>query len=221
MRVLIVDDHRLFAEAIQQTLEGHGVEVCGVVTSGRAALESARVTRPDLVLLDLALPDAFGVEVGARIVEELPNTKVVALTALQDPDAVGEAMRAGFRGFLTKATPLADFVPDIRAVLSGQVVLPHRLAPGSSGRPTQEDATAALLASQLTARERDVLSLLVEGIEGAEMARRLSISPNTVRTHVQSILTKLQVHSRLEAAAFAVKHNVVDVPGLTPESLAG
>jgi two-component system nitrate/nitrite response regulator NarL len=181
----------------------------------------ALVARPDLVLLDLALPDANGVDVGRQILEHLPDAKVIAVTALQDPGVVGDAMRAGFHGFVTKDTSLADLLPNLRAVLSGQVVLPHRLAATSVGRHSPEQTTAALLAAQLTARERDVLALLVDGIAGAQIARRLSISPNTVRTHVQSILTKLQVHSRLEAAAFAVRHKVVDAPGRASKSATG
>jgi two-component system nitrate/nitrite response regulator NarL len=211
----------LFAEALRRTLEDEGMGAVGIATSGKEAVRAAARARPDLVLLDLGLPDAHGLEVGERLLAQLPDAKVVAITALRDSAAVGEAMRVGFHGFLTKETPLAELTPNLRAVLNGQVVLPHRLAPAAAGRRRARDSTAALLASHLTAREKDVLGLLVEGANGAQIARRLSISPNTVRTHVQSILTKLQVHSRLEAAAFAVRHKIVEAPAVAGHAAAG
>lgn len=221
MGVLIVDDHRLFGEAIRHTLEDEGIPVVGVARNGQEALRLTASFHPELVLLDLGLPGERGLHVGEQLLALAPEVKLVAVTALQDPAAVGEAMRVGFRGFITKQTPLAELVPSVRAVLGGQIVLPHRLAPASGGQHPAPDPMAALLASHLTTRERDVLALLVEGVSGAQMARRLSISPNTVRTHVQSILTKLQVHSRLEAAAFAIKHKIVDTPGTPGEAAAG
>jgi two-component system nitrate/nitrite response regulator NarL len=219
MRVLIVDDHRLFAEAIRRTLEDEDLEVA-IATTGQEAMRVAASSEPDLVLLDLVLPGEHGLEVGEQLLGHAPEAKLVALTAVQDPAVVGDAMRIGFHGFITKQSSLAELVPNVRAVLDGQVVLPHRLAPSSSRRPPP-DPTATLQASHLTAREKVVLALLVEGLNGPQIARRLLISPNTVRTHVQSILTKLQVHSRLEAVAFAIKHRIVDSPRPPEEAAAG
>ncbi|MFN2489101.1 MAG: response regulator [Actinomycetota bacterium] len=211
--MLIVDDHRLFADAVRHSLESNGISAVDVAATAADALVGAREMRPDLVLVDLALPDARGVELGKKMLEELPDVKLLALTALQGPEMVTEVMRAGFHGYVTKSTPLAELLPIMRAVLGGQVVLPHRLAHASVLRRPVRRTPAELLAGQLTARELGVLELLVQGVSGAEIAVRLSISPNTVRTHVQSILTKLGVHSRLEAVAFAVKHKVVDPAG--------
>lgn len=103
---------------------------------------------------------------------------------------------------------MAQFVDSIKAAMSGQLVVPHRLAARAAGARSSEERDASLLAEQLTKRERDVLRMLVEGARSEAIAKRMSISPNTVRTHVQNILTKLQVHSRLEAAAFAVRHGL-------------
>jgi two-component system, NarL family, nitrate/nitrite response regulator NarL len=200
----------LFAEAIRSALNDAGMDAVAVVTTGRAALAYLEDDRPDLVLLDLGLPDRSGLAVGREILEVWPEAKLMVLTALDDPKAVEEAMRAGFRGYLTKDTPVSRFVSSIEAIVAGQEVFPHRFAQAVR-RPGSSDSVW-LLISQLTPREREVLGLLVEGADGRTIAARLNISRNTVRTHVQSILTKLQVHSRLEAATLAVRHRVVPLP---------
>jgi two-component system nitrate/nitrite response regulator NarL len=209
VRVLIVDDHKLFAEAIRSALRVAGMDVTAVATSGRDGVERARAERPDVVLLDLGLPDGLGVAFGAKILEECPDTKVLAVTALSDPALLKEAMKAGFHGYLTKDTDIRRFVESINTVMSGQVVIPHRLAAAAAESHGSEDGNAQLLAGHLTKRERSVLALLVQGASSDQIATFLSISPNTVRTHIQNVLTKLQVHSRLEAATFAVRHGIV------------
>lgn len=211
MLVLIVDDHKLFAEAIRSALTSDGLrmEVLPVVTSAKEGLTAAKAAKPDLALIDLGLPDENGVELGRKILEACPETIVLAVTALSDPQLLREVMKAGFHGFITKDTPIARFVESIEAAMSGHVVVPHRLAARAVGARSSEERDAGLLAEQLTGRERDVLGMLVEGARSEHIAKRMSISPNTVRTHIQNILTKLQVHSRLEAAAFAVKHGLV------------
>jgi two-component system, NarL family, nitrate/nitrite response regulator NarL len=208
----------LFAEAIRSALDDAGMEAVGVVTTGRAALAFLEDDRPDVILLDLGLPDRSGLAVGREILELWPEAKLMVLTALDDPKAVEEAMRAGFRGYLTKDTPVSRFVSSIEAIAAGQEVFPHRFAQRMR-RPGSNDSVW-LLISQLTPREREVLGLLVEGADGRTIATRLGISRNTVRTHVQSILTKLQVHSRLEAATLAVRHRVVPLPTAMEEDLA-
>lgn len=212
-RILLVDDHRLFSEVIRSTLEGMGMDVLPVTTTGSEGLDVARRERPDIVLVDIGLPDQSGLMVGKKILEEMPDTKVVAVTSLIDPRAVAEAVRLGFRGYVTKHTPVNQFVSSIQAVLDGNVVMPKQLARAAAGDRSPEEQQADILVKQLTDREREVLQLLAEGSSGTQIAQRLGVSPNTVRTHVQSILTKLQVHSRLEAAAFAVRHGLIKTPG--------
>ena len=214
MKVLVVDDHALFTDAILPVLGGmEEMEVLGVARSGREALELFRLERPDLLMLDLGLPDITGIELGLLLLKERPDVRILALTGRRDAQAVKDAMTAGFTGFLTKDTPLPSFAERIRSALRGEVVVPQRLETPRVESRTPEEATADLLAGQLTPREREVLALLVEGSDNAEIARRLAVSANTVRTHVQSILTKLGVRSRLQAAAFAVRHQVVEVGG--------
>lgn len=209
IRVVIVDDHVLFAEAIRPVLSSNGMDVLEVVTTAGGAMEAVTREGPDLVLMDLVLPDESGVEVGRRILERCPGTRVVAVTALSDARLLQEAIKAGFHGYVTKDTPVSRFVDSIRAAMSGDIVVPHRLAARAAGARSRNESDASLLAEQLTPRERDVLALLVEGAQSEDIAAVLSISPNTVRTHIQNILTKLQVHSRLEAAAFAVRCGLV------------
>ena len=148
---------------------------------------------------------------GQTIRERFPQVRVVALTALNDARAVQEALRAGFSGYLTKDTAVPQLVSAIQAARDGQIVMPPQLARRATGIVSNEDVEASLLAEQLTRREREILTLLVRGLSGDEIAARLHISPNTVRSHVQNILSKLGVHSRLEAAAFAVRHDLVSI----------
>jgi two-component system nitrate/nitrite response regulator NarL len=216
--VLIVDDHVLFAEAIQMALRDQGMRNVRIVSDPTSVLSIVADPddRFDVVLMDLGLPGESGLALGARIAREYPRVKVLAVTALSDQRLLREAMRAGFSGFLTKDTQVSRLVSSIRTVAEGEVVIPQKLARGVASKTDRGrsgdaslDEEAALLASQLTERECDVLQLLSEGATSATIADRLGISRNTVRTHVQSVLGKLGVHSRLEAAAFAVRHGLV------------
>jgi two-component system nitrate/nitrite response regulator NarL len=167
---------------------------------------------PDLILLDIGLPDGSGLDVGKHILDADPSAKIIALTALEDPLLAREAVEAGFHGYLTKHTPVERFVTSIAAAVQGQIVMATGVARAAAAGRSSTDHEVAFLADQLTKRERAVLALLVDGLRSNEIAERLGISPNTVRTHVQSILSKLQVHSRLEAASFAVRHGIVRPP---------
>jgi two-component system nitrate/nitrite response regulator NarL len=207
LRVLIVDDHQLFAEAVQITLEDYGMEVEGIATTAEEGLRRARAMKPDVILLDIGLPDRSGLSLGQTLIEELPETKIIGVTALDDSRTIDEARRIGFSGYLTKDTPVAQFARSLRTAVGGTVVISR---PRHTPQDEHED-DVALLARQLTPRELQVLALLVEGMSSKGIARTLSISTNTVRTHIENILTKLQVRSRLEAVAFAVRHRIVSL----------
>lgn len=211
IKVLIVDDHILFAESISRTLEAHGLNVLGIAGSEQDALPLARSGRPDLVLMDLGLPDADGADVAHKILAECPDAKILVVTSNTSSRRVAELIRDGFQGYLTKDTPLAQFVSAVRAAIDGQVVMPMRMARAVAGNKSQEETDAALLAEHLTSREHEVLALLASGATSEVIAEDLSVSLNTVRTHIQNVLTKLQVHSRLEVATFAVKYGIVRV----------
>lgn len=209
MKAIIVDDHRLFMDVIKAVLERMGFDTIILARSADEAL-ALRGEQPDLVLVDVGLPDQSGLVLGRALIEAFPGAKVLILTALDDARAVEEAVRSGFHGYLLKDQPVTLFSQSIQSALSGELVFPRRFVSSGEGRTSLGDSR--MFVDQLTAREREVLGLLVEGASGQTVARRLGISSNTVRTHVQSILAKLQVHSRLEAVAFAVRHGVIDVP---------
>jgi two-component system nitrate/nitrite response regulator NarL len=191
---------------LKASLEHAGFEVAGIATSGRQALEMVLPDPPDVLLIDIGLPDESGLAVGKKIRELVPGARMLALTALDDPRLAQQSSRMGFSGYLTKDIAVSRVVAALWAVLEGRSVRSNGMA-AQRGNGSHMD----LLAQQLTTREREVLGLLVEGLGGQAIGRRLGVSSNTVRTHVQNILSKLQVHSRLEAATLAVRHRLLDV----------
>lgn len=212
MKVLIIDGQKLFAEAIVLALGGSEFDILPVTTTAAEGVKAALQDCPDLILIDLRLPDGNGIEAGVRILERCRKTRMVALTDLRDADMLSESLRHGFHGYLTKDISLDYFLEAIKLVLDGGIVIPEGLAAAAAGAPSPDEREAQLLKEQLTARELMVLRLLVEGVNGPAMARELSISPNTVRTYIQNILTKFQVHSRLEAVTLAIRLGLVEPP---------
>lgn len=211
-RVLLVDDHRLFAEAIAFAL-AEEMDALDVATNAEEALAIAQRRSPDLVLIDFSPSDGDSIEVGRTMLESYPEAKVIALAESDDPGAIRKAVQLGFHGYLTKDISWPRFVSSIRSVLEGLIVVPQRLASVVGGGRSREEREAARRGGQLTRREREVLVLLGMGAGSADIAHQLTLSLNTVRTHVANILAKLQVHSRLEAVAFALRYGIVDAPG--------
>lgn len=210
VRALIVDRHRMFADVIRPVLEAAGMRVLRAATNGPDAVAAAARSDPTLVLLDLGLPDRAAVSVGKRLMDVCPGVKILAVTDAYDARSAREVIEAGFHGCLTKDVPLNEFVDSIRIALAGTMVVTgeasRRARSVHPGDPPREE----LLAARLTPRERQVLSMLVEGAAGPEIAARLPIGHHTLHTHVGNILWKLGVHSRLEAAAFAVRHGLTE-----------
>jgi len=206
LTVLVADDHPVFRDGLQVTLDDSpDIEVVGAVADGQAAIEQARQTRPDVVLMDLRMPGVGGIEATARIAAELPGTAVVVLTMSEDDDSVFAALRAGARGYLLKESSAEDITRAVRAVAAGEAVFGPRIA----DRVLAFFSAAALRGAaavpfpQLSDREREVLDLVAQGCDNQTVARRLFLSEKTVRNHVSACLHKLQVASRAEAVALA------------------
>jgi two-component system nitrate/nitrite response regulator NarL len=208
-RALIVDDHRLFADAIHPILRAGGLEVVGIASTVAEALELAKAECPDVVLLDLGLPDGDAVQLGRDIIDVVPGVRIFVLTGMNNGPIVREALAAGFHGYLTKDMRADQVIASLTRVDDDQVVLSRKLTLAVTGSVSAEQRTAQARAGALTPRELDVLSMLVQGASTTGIASTLYLSPKTIRTHVQRVLAKLEVHSRVEAVSFAVRHGVV------------
>jgi DNA-binding NarL/FixJ family response regulator len=214
--VLIVDDHTLFGDVLKCALSAAGFNSVEIVTRADQALERARSRAPDMALVDINLPDRNGLALGRCLIEECPACKVVAVTVVSNKKTISEATRLGFAGFITKDTPMNEFLAMVERVLAGEVVIPRRLGAESKPLVRTTDPAMDLLIGRLTAREREVVTLLTEGLSGEDLALRLQVSPNTVRTHIQNIMFKLQVHSRHGAAAFAARYGLTRAASAAP-----
>jgi len=196
-------------DAVRPTLLGLGAEDIVVAYTGSDGVAAAKRSELDVALVDIGLPDRSGLSVGREIMDLDSRTLVVALTAVKDALIARHALKLGFAAYLPKDISLDIFAQGMRNVLRGGRIDLSSAGPSTSRRPSRTEPWRE--GSDLTGRELEVLSLLVEGCTGPTIATRLGISRNTVRTHIQSILTKVQVHSRLQAVAFAVEEGLVDV----------
>jgi DNA-binding NarL/FixJ family response regulator len=202
MRILLVDDHPITRAALSSLLEGHGFTVVGEAADGEEAIEAARRLQPSLVLLDLSMPGLDGLRALPRIREAAPEAEVVVLTASGTEENLLAAIRAGAAGYLLKSESperIAEFLRGVargEAALSGEVArrLLEQVREGGTGRGVPDE-----IARSLSARELEVLLLLDEHLGTDEIAARLFISEHTVRSHVKSLLRKLNVTSRREA----------------------
>ena len=196
-------------DAVRPTLLGLGADDIVVAYTGSDGVAAAKRSEVDVALVDIGLPDRSGLSVGREIMDLDSRTLVVALTAVKDALIARHALKLGFAAYLPKDISLDIFAQGMRDVLRGRRIDLSSAGPSTSRRPSRTEPWRE--GSDLTGRELEVLSLLVEGCTGPTIATRLGISRNTVRTHIQSILTKVQVHSRLQAVAFAVEEGLVDV----------
>jgi two-component system nitrate/nitrite response regulator NarL len=215
--VLIVGHNQLFAEALAVNLREGGFDVVGL--SPDAAIPRGTPLPPDVGVIDLRPHDPEDLAAGRTLLSRWPELKLLGLTPVGDHFAARAAISEGFHGCVSKQAPLSNLADSIRAVFGGDQVMPEENGVRSrkGGRPPRAHAVAR--ARNLTPRELEVLALLVQGRRSAEIAEALSIGLNTVRTHVQNILTKLHVHSRLEAASVAVRYGLVPVPGGSSRAL--
>lgn len=210
VRVVLADGCALHRCALADALDAaDGVSVVGVAVDGWEAVETVRRVRPDVVLADLELPGLDGVEACAAVKSTGTGVHVVLVSGTTDHDVLLAAVEAGVDGYVTKEAGLSVLVDAVRRVGRGEAVVPPLMLGGllrSLIVRNRKADQAMRLFMRLTRRERDVLELLVDGCDHAAVADILVISPQTARTHIQNVIQKLEVHSRLEAAALAVEH---------------
>jgi len=214
IRVLLVEDHQLLADALAAMLSREpDIEVIGIAgTVAEAKLMSRE--RLDVVLMDYRLPDGTGAEATRAIKARWPAARVVMVTALTDDETVLESIQAGADGYLTKDRAAEDVVQAVRAAHAGETLLPRSVIVEIARRvaAARERGDERHVFEPLTPRELEVLRALTEGLSTPEICDQLFIAPNTLRTHVQNIMGKLRVHSKLEAVAFALRHRLVEPP---------
>ncbi len=214
IRVLLVEDHRLLADALSALVAREpDIEVVGVAGTVADAKLMAR-ERLDVVLMDYRLPDGTGAEATRAIKARWPAARVVMVTALTDDETVLESIQAGADGYLTKDRAAEDIVQAIRAAHAGETLLPRSVIIEISRRvaATRDRGDERRIVEPLTRRELEVLRALTEGLSTPEICDQLFIAPNTLRTHVQNIMGKLRVHSKLEAVAFGLRYRLVEPP---------
>ncbi len=215
MRILIADDHALFRDALKSLLGARDFDVVGEAKDGQEAIELAWKLKPDLVLMDLAMPEIDGLEATKRLAAELPELKVVVLTASDDDASLFEAIKSGARGYLVKDLESGTFFDLLEGVARGEPAL----TPALARKVLEEFARPRRRASEsydpdaLTERETDVLEFMVQGVtSNRKLAEQLGVSENTVKFHVRNILDKLHLHNRAQVVAYALRNRLVEAP---------
>jgi len=207
IRVLIVDDHSVVRQGLQMFLAlDPDIDVVAEARNGAEAVHLARQYKPDVVLMDLLMPEMDGVAATEKIRQELPDTEVIALTSVLEDKAIFDAIRVGATGYLLKDTESDKLCEAIKAAAAGQV----QLSPAVAARLVRE-VRAPDSPEALTEREREVLLALTRGLSNSEIAAALFITEKTVKTHVSNILAKLNLPSRTQAALYALKNGLIEL----------
>jgi DNA-binding NarL/FixJ family response regulator len=211
-RVLLVDDHDLFRSGLRNLLEEEGVEVVAEGADGMEALRYVRELAPDVVVMDLNMPGMSGVDATKRIASLAPLTRVVVLTISDRDDDVMDAILAGACGYLLKDASIQDVIKGIEAAAIGESLISPTIAHKVLERVRATSASpeaAQTIRAELSDREIEVLKLIANGKDNAQIAADLHISPKTVKNHISNILMKLQIENRIQAAVYAVRSGIV------------
>lgn len=225
--LLLADDHALFREGLASLLGGQpDLRILGDAGDGQQAIELALSLRPDLILMDINMPNVDGVKATLTIKREIPQIKIVMLTMLGDDESLFAAIKGGAEGYILKSSTAKELLAQVRAALRGELALTPSLAarivhefarvdhePALNTSSNQGEASQA---NELTLREQEVLRLAANGIGNKEIADQLFISENTVKAHMRHILEKLHVRNRAEAAAYALRKGLLK-PGTNPK----
>jgi DNA-binding NarL/FixJ family response regulator len=217
IRVAIIEDHQILVDALELMLRlNEEFMLVGSAPNMATGYEMVRRANPDVLLLDINLPDGNGYDLVPKIVETCPGAHVVVLTSYTDEDTIMRAVDSGVSGFLPKSASLSDFFNTLRKAAEGEIVMPPNLLIGLLKRVPRDRAVIRredTIWERLTPREYEILLCLAAGKSGSTIAGELNIAPLTVRTHVRNLMSKLGVHSRLEAVAYGVKHGLIDAYG--------
>ena len=205
-RVLLADDHTLLLGAFEKLLSEE-CDVVGQVSDGRALVAAAEELKPDIVVLDIAMPLLNGLEAGRQIKRTMPGTKLVFVTMNEDTDLAADAFRAGASGYLLKQSATSELMAAIHQVMEGRSYVTPLITEGLVGSLMHHDETAP--SNELTPRQREVLQLLAEGHSMKEVASLLSLTPRTVAFHKYRIMEQLKIKSSAELVQYAVKHHIV------------
>lgn len=207
MRVIMIDDHALFRVGLQGLLEQRNIEVIAAIADGDEGIRLAQEEKPDVILLDLRMPDNSGLDILSKIRKNNIDIPVTILTTSNEEQDLREALKRGAQGYLLKDMEPDELVGALRDIVKGKNVVAQNmtdvLTRMAQGKPTESKADTAF--ADLTPRETEILSLLAEGQSNKVIARNLGISDGTVKLHVKAILRKLKIHSRVEAAVIAVE----------------
>lgn len=218
MKILIADDHALFRDSLCSLLTARGYEVIGEAADGKEAVELCERLKPDLVLMDLLMPNVDGLAATRHISAEQPDVKVVILTASDDDANLFEAIKSGAQGYLLKNLESEEFFKLLEGVANGE----PGLTPGLARKLLKEFAEPSRRDRKdpdaLTEREREVLEYLVQGVTtNRKLAKVLGVSENTVKFHVRNILDKLHLHNRAQVVSYALRHKLVELDATPPE----
>jgi NarL family two-component system response regulator LiaR len=206
IRVMLVDDHTMVRRGLATFLKVFDdLQLVGEAESGAAAIQLCGEILPDVVLMDMVMPDMDGAAATRSICQKYPQVQVIALTSFKEGDLVKEALEAGAIAYLLKDVSADDLVRAIRAAHAGRATLSPEAAQALVERANQPPPPGL----DLTERERDVLALMVEGLNNTQIAGRLTVSPSTIKSHVSNILSKLDVASRTEAVTFALRNRII------------
>jgi DNA-binding NarL/FixJ family response regulator len=213
-RILVADDHEVVRKGLCALLQTHGWQVCGEAIDGRQAVDKTRELKPDVVILDIGMPNLNGLDATRQILRNNPDQKVLVLTITDTDQVVRDVLQAGARGFVLKSDAARDLVAAVEAIMQhrtfftprvGQMVLEAYLKGGDPRAPEPSMPT-------LTPREREIVQLLAEGKSTKEVASVLNLSVKTAETHRSNIMRKLKLHSVGELVLYAIRNNIVQVP---------
>ena len=206
IRVMLVDDHTMVRRGLATFLKAFDdLELAGEAENGRTAIELCAKRQPDVILMDMVMPDMNGAIATRTIRQQFPNVQVIALTSFKEEELVKSALEAGAIGYLLKDVSADELVRAIRSAHAGRATLSPEAAQALVHAASQPPA----LGNDLTEREREVLALMIEGLNNTQIAGKLTVSPSTIKSHVSNILSKLGVTSRTEAVTLALRNRII------------